>query len=214
MVSFSPENLILYAVTDLSGFTAVTLSSFLEKVIGHGITCLQLRDKNADTSVLTSEAKLILPVCRRYNIPLIINDNITAAVNSGADGVHLGQDDTPVSTARKILGSDYIIGASAHSVEEAQKAQKDGADYIGIGAVFGSATKKDVHKMNPSLLKEIAASVSIPAVAIGGIQKDNIHLLNGTGIRGIAVVSAVFSSKTPESDVEYLHKMSEKISVR
>ena len=134
-------------------------------------------------------------LAEKYKVPFVINDNIEIAQKSGADGVHVGQDDMPVEEVRKILGEDKIIGVSAHNVEEALKAQKGGADYLGVGAVCQTATKSDASVVSMEEMKKICESVSIPVVAIGGIHKDNLSMLENTGVDGIAVVSAIFAAK-------------------
>lgn len=201
------NNLLLYAVTDTRWLDENTsLENFLEKTIPFGITCVQLREKNLDTDKLIKKVISIKKITSKFNIPLIVNDNVKAA--KYADGVHLGQDDMEISKAREILGDNYIIGASAHSIEEAVAAEKSGANYIGIGAVFGSKTKTNVKDMNPVLLNNIAKSVKIPSVAIGGINKENINLLKDACVSGVAVVSAIFASKNPCDDTKYLFERS------
>ena len=155
---------------------------------------IQLREKNLSDEDFIREAVQVKALCSRYNVPLIINDRPAVALKSGADGVHVGIEDQPVEEIRRAAGKDFIIGATAKTVEQAQKAQSAGADYLGVGAVFPSPTKKNAIRITAGQLREICASVSIPAVAIGGISKQNMPELMGTGIHGVAVVSAVFSA--------------------
>ena len=193
-MSIDRKVLHLYGVTDRSWLGERTLCEVAEESLKGGVTLLQLREKNMSTDEFIKSAKEIKEVCKKYNVPLIINDNIDVALAVGADGVHIGQDDMPASEARKILGDDKIIGVTARNVEEALKAEKDGADYLGSGAVFGTSTKGNAVKMELSTLKEITSSVGIPVVAIGGINSDNILNLKGTGIAGAAVVSGIYAA--------------------
>lgn len=189
------EALLLYAVTDRSWLNGRKLSEDVKKALEGGATIVQLREKELSEEEFLKEALEIKKVTDQYKVPFIINDNVKIAKECGADGIHVGQDDTSILEVRKILGDDIIIGASAHNVEEALKAQKEGADYLGVGAVFGSQTKTNVCKMPNETLKAICEAVTIPVVAIGGITKENISLLQGTGIDGVAVVSALFAQK-------------------
>lgn len=189
------EALLLYAVTDRSWLNGRKLSEDVKKALEGGATIVQLREKELSEEGFLKEALEIKKVTDQYEVPFIINDNVKIAKECGADGIHVGQDDTSILEVRKILGDDIIIGASAHNVEEALKAQKEGADYLGVGAVFGSQTKTNVCKMPNETLKAICEAVTIPVVAIGGITKENISLLQGTGIDGVAVVSALFAQE-------------------
>lgn len=190
------ENLLLYLVTDNRWATdTMPLYKQVEKAVLNGVTIVQYREKNPSNQQHIEEALKIKEICKIHNIPFIINDNPQLAKEIDADGVHVGQDDMPIKKARELLGENKIIGTSAHNVEEAQKAEQEGADYIGVGAVFGSDTKTNVSKMSPELLKEIAGSVSIPVVAIGGINENNIDLLQNTNISGVAVISAILAKK-------------------
>lgn len=192
------EQLLLYAVTDRAWLGGETLASAVEKALKGGVTLVQLREKNMSTEELIEEAIKIKEICQKYGVPLIINDNVEAAKKSGADGVHLGQGDMPPFEARKIMGADKIIGVTAKTPEQALKAQEDGADYLGSGAVFGTATKSDAIKMEPETLRAITSAVHIPVAAIGGINAENIDRLAGCGIAGAAVVSGIFA----QSDIE------------
>lgn len=192
-MKFQKDMLLLYAVTDRSWVGRQTLYEQIEDALRGGVTMVQLREKDLDENKLVAEAIEIKELCRRYHVPLIINDNVEAALKSGADGVHVGTEDTPVSEIRKRVGKDFIIGATAKTVEQAKTAEKAGADYLGVGAVFPSPTKKNAIRITAEQLNEICSSVSIPAVAIGGITLQNVSELKGGGMDGIAVVSAIFS---------------------
>lgn len=199
------EKLLLYLVTDNRWATDnEPLYKQIEKAVLNGVTIVQYREKNPSDKKYPEQALKIKEICKIHNIPFIINDNPQFAKEIGADGVHVGQDDMPVKKAREILGENKIIGTSAHNVDEAQKAEQEGADYIGVGAVFGSDTKTNVAKMSPALLKEIAGSVSIPVVAIGGINESNIDFLQNTNISGVAVISAILSKKDIETATKTL----------
>ena len=201
----------LYAVTDRAWTGKQTLFEQAEAAMRGGITCLQLREKNMDKDEFLKEALEMKELCRSYNIPLIINDDPFIAVKSGADGVHIGQKDMSLKEAREITGNGMIIGVTAALPELAVKAEKEGADYIGSGAVFGSGTKADAKPLSHDVLRKITASVNIPVVAIGGITRDNMAKLAGTGIAGAALVSAIFSADDIEAECRYLMKISEQI---
>ncbi|MBU5458839.1 thiamine phosphate synthase [Anaerostipes sp. MSJ-23] len=185
----------VYAVTDRAWTGEKSLMEQVKEALEGGITFLQLREKKLSKEAFLQEAKEMKQLAEKYKVPFVINDNIEIAQKSGADGVHVGQDDMPVEEVRKILGEDKIIGVSAHNVEEALKAQKGGADYLGVGAVCQTATKSDASVVSMEEMKKICESVSIPVVAIGGIHKDNLSMLENTGVDGIAVVSAIFAAK-------------------
>ncbi len=201
----------LYAVTDRAWTGKQTLFEQAEAAMRGGITCLQLREKNMDKGAFLKEALEMKELCRSYNVPLIINDDPYIAVKSGADGVHIGQKDMSLKEAREITGNRMIIGVTAALPELAVKAEKEGADYIGSGAVFGSTTKTDAKPLSHDVLREITASVKIPVVAIGGITRDNMAKLAGTGIAGTALVSAIFSADDIEAECRYLMTLSEQI---
>ncbi len=192
------ECMALYAVTDRSWVGRQTLIEQIESALVGGITFLQLREKDLSEDLFVQEARKVKELCVRYGVPLVVNDNVQVALLCNADGVHLGQEDMSPVEARKILGNDKIVGVSAHTVEEAIKAEKDGADYIGVGAVFTTQTKADATSVSREELSTICRTVSIPTVAIGGISYENIEQLQGTGIAGVAVVSAIFA----QPDVE------------
>lgn len=194
----------LYAVTDRTHLNGKTLAEAVELAIQGGVTCVQLREKNISYNEYISKAVEIREICHKYNVPLIINDNYRVALASGADGVHVGIEDTAVSEIRKNVGDNFIIGATAKTIEQAQKAQKDGADYLGVGAVFPSPTKTNAIRITPEKLTEICKSISIPVVAIGGINLENVHLIKNCGQSGIAVVSALFSQDDIKESAERL----------
>lgn len=194
------EQLLLYAVTDRSWVGKYTLLQQIEQALEGGVTIIQLREKNLSEDEFMKEAIEAKKMCDKYNVPLIINDNVDVAIGSGADGVHVGIEDMSVDEIRKRAGAEFIIGATAKTVEQAQKAERAGADYLGVGAVFPSPTKKNAIRITKEQLKEITSSVSIPAVAIGGITLDNISEIRGGGMCGVAVVSAVFGAENiPEA---------------
>lgn len=193
-MKLSPSDLRLYAITDRRALPAgVTLAQAVEAALDGGVTCLQLREKTASAGEILTLARTLLPLCRARKVPLLINDRVDIALAAGADGVHLGQDDLPLPEARALLGPDRILGATAHTVEEALRAQAEGADYLGVGAMFPTGSKTDTVPTSADTLKAICAAVSIPVVAIGGVNARNLPTLAGTGIAGAAVVSAIFS---------------------
>ena len=181
----------LYAITDRS-LIQTSLAADIEQAVKGGAELIQLREKNVTDEQYTAYAVEALGICRKYNVPLIINDNINVCLAAGADGVHLGQSDASPAEARKILGDAAIIGVTAKTAQQARKAFADGADYIGSGAVFGTTTKGDAKKMDIKTLKSITAASELPVYAIGGINADNISQLAGSGIYGAAVVSGIF----------------------
>lgn len=198
------EKLRLYAITDTRFLqTGETLAEVVDKLLRSGVTCLQLREKELDDDELIARAWEIKAVCDSYSVPLIINDRPDIAKKVGAAGVHVGLSDMEIQKTREYLGSDFIIGGSAHNVQEALEASRAGADYIGCGAVFDSTTKTDATNLQIDELKAICQAVDIPAVAIGGITTDNISQLAGTGIAGVALISALFGATDKEAAVKY-----------
>lgn len=193
------KDLLLYAVTDRSWLNGETLYSQVEKALKGGATFMQLREKDLDEEHFLKEAVEIKKLCRKYEVPFVINDNVDIALSVDADGVHVGQSDMEALDVRAKLGPDKIIGVSAQTVEQALLAEKHGADYLGVGAVFHTGTKLDADDVSFETLKAICQAVSIPVVAIGGITKDNLMELKGSGIAGIAVVSAIFAQKDIEA---------------
>ncbi|KZX16684.1 thiamine phosphate synthase [Methanobrevibacter filiformis] len=199
-------NYSLYMITDDNYENYDDLSNIITEAIKGGVNILQLREKSSNSHDFYKIAIKINEITKQYNIPLIINDRIDIALAVNSQGVHLGQEDLPAKIARDILGNNKIIGVSAHNVKEAIKAEKDGADYIGVGAVFKTKTKKDTENLSPKKLKEITEQVTIPVIAIGGINQTNIYQLKDTGIEGIAVISAISKSNNVEKTSEELKK--------
>lgn len=198
--------LLLYAVTDQAWVGKQSLYQQIEEAICGGVTMIQLREKNMTEESFLQEAIQIRELCHAHQIPLIINDHVDIALKSGADGVHVGIEDAPVEEIRRKVGKDFIIGATAKTVEQAIAAQKAGADYLGVGAVFPSSTKKNAVRITKEQLKEITSSVSIPTVAIGGITLENMEELGGGGMDGIAVVSAIFGAEDIRNTTEMLKR--------
>ncbi|MFG6328612.1 MAG: thiamine phosphate synthase [Lachnospiraceae bacterium] len=196
-MEISREDLLLYAITDRTWLNGRSLSSQVEEVLKNGATFLQLREKNLSYSELVKEAVKLKEIAARYNVPFVINDNIYAAREADADGVHIGQGDASYLKAREVLGSGKIIGMTAHNLNEALAAQEAGADYIGTGAVFPTSTKNNTVPLPLDRLKEITDNIKIPVVAIGGINQSNILSLKGSGIDGAAVISAIFAQENP-----------------
>lgn len=203
-MSILKEQLLLYAVTDRTWVGRQTLLEQIEDALKGGVTLVQLREKDLEEAAFLREAIQAKELCHRYHVPLIINDNVEVALKSGADGVHVGIEDAPVAEIRKRAGKDFIIGATAKTIQQAQLAEASGADYLGVGAVFPSPTKKSAIRITNEQLNEICASVSIPAVAIGGITRDNLAQLKGSRIDGIAVVSAIFAAEDVKTAAEQL----------
>ena len=203
--------MLLYAVTDRAWVGKMSLYEQVEAALKNGATCIQLREKDLDEADFLKEAKDIAALCRKYNVPFIVNDNVEIAVACNADGIHVGQEDMEAADVRKRVGDKMIIGVSAHTVEEAIKAQKHGADYLGLGAVFSTSTKTDVDVMSYETLKAICSAVDIPTVAIGGISKNNIMKLRGSGVDGVAVVSAIFGAEDPGAATAELLKASKEM---
>ena len=190
-----PKDLLLYAVTDRHWLEGRKLIDVVKESLDGGVTMVQLREKSLDEGKFLEEAKELQALCRERHIPFIVNDNVDIAKAMDADGVHVGQDDMAALDARAKLGPDKLIGVSAHTVEEALLAEKQGADYLGVGAVFPTSSKSDVGEMSYETLKAICKAVSIPVVAIGGISGENVGKLAGSGICGVAVISAIYAAK-------------------
>ncbi len=206
MYKFNKEMLLLYAVTDRGWTKDKTLYEQVESALKGGVTLVQLREKDLDEDKFIEEAIELKELCHKYNVPLIINDNVEVALKAGADGVHVGIEDTPVSEIRRMVDESFIIGATAKTVEQALNAEKQGADYLGVGAIFPSPTKTNAIRITKEQLNEICNSVNIPAVAIGGISKDNIAYLQGSSANGVALVSAIFAEKNIEEATKELKK--------
>ena len=201
--------MLLYAVTDRAWVGKQSLYQQVECALRGGATCVQLREKELDDEAFLNEAMEISALCRKYGVPFFINDNVEIAIKCRADGIHVGQEDMEASKVRERVGSDMMIGVSVHSVEEALEAVKNGADCLGVGAMFSTSTKTDVNVMPKETLRDICAAVDIPVVAIGGINKSNISQLAGTGVNGVALVSAIFAADDIESECRLLRKLSE-----
>ena len=209
---FDREMLRLYAVTDRAWVGRQTLSEQIEDALRGGVTLVQLREKNLAKEEFVAGAQAVLALCRQYGVPLIINDRLDVALESGADGVHVGIEDAPVSEIRRQTGPDFIIGATARTVAQARAAQSAGADYLGVGAVFPSPTKRNAIRITSEVLREICGSVSIPAVAIGGITAENAPSPRGCGMAGIAVVSAIFGASDIQQAAAGLRALAESIT--
>ena len=193
-MNFDKNSLRLYAVTDRAWVGRQTLCQQVEAALQGGVTCVQLREKHLDRDAFLAEARQICALCRRYGVPFIVNDDLDVALACGADGIHVGQDDMPAAEVRRRAGRRLIVGVSAHTPEEARLAEAAGADYLGAGAVFGSATKTDASLLTPAGLQAVCAAVHIPVVAIGGVNPRNILQLQGSGAAGAAVVSGIFGA--------------------
>lgn len=194
-MTITRDSMLLYAIVGSNMQSDKSLASQAEQALKGGATFLQLRIKDCPHDKLVNEAIEIKKIAAIYNVPFVINDDIHAAKEADADGVHIGQSDMEYTQAREILGDDKIIGMTAHNLEEALAAQNAGASYIGVGAVFPTNTKSDTIPMSYDTLKEITSNINIPIVAIGGINTDNLNKLKDSGIDGIAVISAIFSKK-------------------
>ena len=203
------EDLLLYAVTDRSWLNGETLYAQVEKALKGGVTFVQLREKALDEQAFLEEAKEIQKLCAQYHVPFVINDNVEIAAQIGADGVHVGQSDMEAGDVREKLGPDRIIGVSAQTVEQAVRAQERGADYLGVGAVFPTGSKADAVEVSHETVRAITEAVDIPVIAIGGITKDNVSELSGTGICGIAVISAIFAQEDIEGAARVLKERTE-----
>ena len=194
-MKFNEKMLLLYAVTDQAWVGKQTLLEQIEDALKGGATIVQLREKKMDEDSFVEEAIQVRNLCHKYNVPLIINDNVDVALKSKADGVHVGIEDAPVAEIRKRVPADFIIGATCKTVEQAKAAEAAGADYMGVGAVFPSPTKTNAVRITNEQLREIVSSVSIPAVAIGGISYENVCEIKGSSVSGVAVVSAIFGAE-------------------
>ncbi|HCM12641.1 MAG TPA: thiamine phosphate synthase [Lachnospiraceae bacterium] len=201
------EDLLLYAVTDRSWLNGSTLYNEVEKALKGGVTFVQLREKTLDPESFLEEAKEIKELCRRYQVPFVINNNVAIAKAIDADGVHVGQSDMEAGMARKELGPDKIIGVSAQTVEQALLAEQRGADYLGVGAVFPTGSKADAEEVSQETLKAICEAVRIPVIAIGGIGRENVMQLKGSGICGVAVISAIFAQPDIERAAKELKEL-------
>lgn len=205
------QGMTLYAVTDRSWLGERTLAQVVEEVLKGGATFLQLREKELDQATILAEAREIQAIAARYHVPFVINDSVDIALACDADGVHVGQADLMGRDVRALIGPDKILGITANTVELAVAAEQAGADYIGAGAVFGTTTKQNAKNLSLDTLKAICQAVSIPVVAIGGINADNLPQLAGTGAAGAAVVSALFAQKNPEEAARRMRTLADKM---
>lgn len=205
------KDLLLYAITDRSWRGDEALAEQVEKALKGGATFLQLREKEMETERFLAEAKEIKELCRKYGVPFIVNDKVDVAIASDADGVHVGQSDMEAGDVRRLIGEDKILGVSAQTVEQAILAEKMGADYLGVGAVFPTSSKDDAEDVSHDTLKAICEAVRIPVVAIGGITGENVAELAGTGICGISVISAIFAQPDVTGATAELKRLAERM---
>lgn len=211
MINCSKKEFMLYAVTDRHWLGDETLYDQVKKALDGGATFVQLREKKLDREDFLAEALEIQKLCKKYGVPFVINDEVSIAKDIDADGVHVGQSDMEAMDVRKVLGPDKILGVSAQTVEQAIIAEKHGADYLGVGAVFATGSKDDADDVSHETLKAICEAVSIPVIAIGGITKDNVSELAGSGICGVAVISAIFGQNDIKKATEDLKASVEKM---
>lgn len=203
-MKLNKKDLLLYAVTDRKWVGEKTLLQQVEESIKGGVTFVQIREKELDDSLFLDEAIKMKALCERYQVPFVVNDNVEIAIKSNAHGVHVGQDDMETSNVRELIGKDKILGVSVQTIEQAIEAEKKGADYLGVGAVFPTNSKDDAAEVSLETLKIICQNVNIPVVAIGGINLNNINQLKNTGIAGVALISAIFANKDIESATKEL----------
>ncbi|MBQ8733817.1 MAG: thiamine phosphate synthase, partial [Anaerotignum sp.] len=203
------EYMRLYAVTDRMWTGKQTLMEQVEDALKGGATCVQLREKELDEESFLQEAYEMKALCEKYGVPFFINDNVEIAIKCKADGIHVGQDDMEASNVRALVGEDMMIGVSVNCVEQALAAVQAGADCLGVGAMFSTATKLDADSVTFETLKEICNAVDIPVVAIGGISKENMMQLKGTDVDGVALVSAIFGAENIEEECKELRLLSE-----
>ncbi|MGL5440070.1 MAG: thiamine phosphate synthase [Filifactoraceae bacterium] len=207
-MKFDKNFLRLYAVTDRNWVGKQSFTQQVEAALKGGCTCLQLREKELDDTEFLAEAFNIKALCQKYKVPFVINDNVDIAIKVGADGIHVGQDDMKALNIRKKVGDTMFLGVSVQTVEEAIEAEKNGADYIGVGAFFPTDTKTVTNLVSIHTLNKISKSVKLPIVAIGGISRTNIKELSGNNIDGIAVVSAIFAQEDIEKECRKLLALS------
>ena len=205
------DELLLYAVTDRTWLGNQTLYEQVEQALKGGATFIQLREKNLNPEAFLAEAMEIQKLCRKYHVPLVINDNVEIAMKVNADGVHVGQGDMEAGNVRTLLGRDKILGVSVQTVRQALLAEQRGADYLGVGAIFHTGSKADADDVSIETLKAICKAVNIPIVAIGGISKHNVVELRGSGICGIAVISAIFAAEDIKSATSELKILTEQV---
>lgn len=205
------SSLLLYAVTDRTWLSNRTLENDVEQALKGGVTILQLREKELEENKFLNEAENLNKLCKKYNVPFIVNDNVDIAIKCNADGVHIGQDDMNAATVREIIGKDKILGVSVRNKKEAILAETMGADYLGVGTIFDTSTKLDADTVSIEELKNICETVGIPVVAIGGIDEENIIKLKGSKIDGVAVVSAIFAKENIKESTEKFLKISKEV---
>ena len=205
------EMMLLYAVTDRARTGRRSLLEQVEDALKGGVTCVQLREKELDEAAFLQEALEMKVLCEKYNVPFFVNDNVEIAIKCKADGIHVGQSDMEAGNVRTLVGEDMMIGVSANSVEQALAAVQAGADCLGVGAMFSTSTKLDADSVSFETLKEICAAVDIPVVAIGGINRENLEELKGTGIDGVALVSAIFAAEDIEKECYLLRQKTEEM---
>jgi len=205
------EYMRLYAVTDRMWTGRQTLLEQVEDALKGGATCVQLREKELDEESFLQEAYEMKALCEKYGVPFFINDNVDIAIRCKADGIHVGQDDMEASNVRALVGEDMMIGVSVNCVEQALAAVQAGADCLGVGAMFSTSTKLDADSVSFETLRDICQTVDIPVVAIGGISKDNMMQLKGTGVDGVALVSAIFAAENIEAECRELKALSEEM---
>jgi thiamine-phosphate pyrophosphorylase len=203
--------MLLYAVTDRAWVGKQSLYEQVESALKGGATCVQLREKELNDEEFLKEAIEIAALCKEYKVPFFVNDNVDIAIRCHADGIHVGQEDMKASKVREKVGEDMMIGVSVHSVEEALEAVRNGADCLGVGAMFSTSTKADADVLPKETLRDICSAVDIPVVAIGGLGKSNILELKGTGVDGVALVSAIFAADDIENECRTLRKLSEEM---
>ena len=206
------KTMLLYAVTDRMWTGRQTLMEQVEDALRGGVTCVQLREKELNLDDFLKEAVEMKALCAQYGVPFIVNDEVEIAIKCGADGIHVGQKDMEAGNVRELVGEEMMFGVSARTVEEAVAAEKAGADYLGVGAMFSTSTKLDAQDVSFETLKAICGAVSIPVVAIGGISKANMMELAGCGADGVALVSAIFSAEDIEKECRELREMSEQMA--
>lgn len=205
------KTMLLYAVTDRMWTGKQTLYEQVEDALRGGVTCVQLREKELDEDAFLKEAIEIKELCHKYQVPFFVNDNVEIAIQCGADGIHVGQEDMAAGAVRALVGDQMMIGVSVHTVEEAIEAVKNGADCLGVGAMFSTSTKLDADVLPMQTLSDICHAVDIPVVAIGGLNKNNIAKLAGTGVDGVALVSAIFAAENIENECRELARISEEM---
>lgn len=203
--------MLLYAVTDRAWTGRQSLYEQVEDALKGGVTCVQLREKELNDEEFLAEAMELSALCKQYNIPFFVNDNVEVAIQCKADGIHVGQNDMHANQVRKQVGEDMMIGVSVHTVSEALEAVENGADCLGVGAMFSSSTKTDADVLSNETLRDICNAVEVPVVAIGGITKENMMQLAGTGVDGVALVSGIFRADDIKKECTLLRALSERM---